>query len=317
MVDTILMHHLLKAVPMTAILILVGDVFQLPPIGPGNVLSDLIDSLSEKDPIPHDSATAPVFTLTRIFRQARESLIVQNAHRIRVGKFPKLDQLTDPDGEHEFYFFEANTPDMAQKMILRLCRDELPQRFLLDPISDIQVLTPMHKGKAGTIALNQTLQHALNPTGKAVKTPYGEFRCGDKVMHLKNNYQKEVFNGDMGIVIEAEEAGGRIEVDYDGRIVGYEADDLDEISLGYAITVHKSQGSEYPAVVIPMMTAHFPLLQRNLLYTAVTRGKNLVILVGMEKAVCLALENDRPQNRTTLLKERLDRARKMLRGNLE
>ena len=314
MVDTILMYHLLLAVPMTAMLILVGDVFQLPPIGPGNVLSDIIRSLEERYAEKDGSGASPVFTLTEIFRQAGESLIVRNAHRVRAGKFPRLDQLTEPEDAHEFYFFPANTPDMARDMILRLCTDELPRRFSLDPVSDIQVLTPMHKGKAGALVLNPSLQQALNPRETGIKTPFGEFRRGDKVMHLKNNYQKEVFNGDMGIVVDMDESKGSLEVDFEGRPVTYEPEDLDELTLGYAITVHKSQGSEYPAVVIPLMTAHYPLLQRNLLYTAITRGKRLVVLVGMEKAMAIALENNRPQQRMTLLKQRFSGAMAGLSG---
>jgi exodeoxyribonuclease V alpha subunit len=286
MVDTLLMFSLLRAVPMTAVLVFVGDVFQLPPVGPGNVLSDLIDS-----------GRIRTFELNEIFRQAQESPIIVNAHRVRAGRMPVLDSADPELAETEFYFMEQTSPAAVVETVVRLCAEIIPRCFRLDPIRDVQVLTPMHKGEGGTLNLNQVLQAALNKSREATAGKGRVFRLGDKVMHLKNNYQKEVFNGDIGTVCEIDNEEEELLVDYDGRDVAYGYDELEELSLAYAITVHKSQGSEYPAVVVPMMTQHYVLLQRNLLYTALTRGQRLVFLVGSRNAVEIALHNDKPRQR--------------------
>jgi len=292
MVDLPLFYHLLEATPATAVLVLVGDVFQLPPVGPGNVLSDLIRS-----------AALPVFHLTEIFRQARESDIITNAHRIRRGEAPSLTPVSRPEPGTEFCFLEIEDPEAIAGTVVSLSRDILPEQFGLDPLTEIQVLTPMHKGAVGTINLNQQLQAALNPEAPAAG---GGFRSGDKVMQLRNNYGKEVFNGDIGTIAEMQEGRKALTVDFYGRPVEYDPSETDQLSLAYAITVHKSQGSEYPAVVIPLITRHYPLLQRNLLYTAITRARRLVVLVGTTKAVHVAMKRDLPAGRMSLLAYRLN-----------
>jgi exodeoxyribonuclease V alpha subunit len=294
MVDTLLMFNLLQAMPLTAHLVLVGDIFQLPPVGPGNVLADIIAS-----------AKIPVYYLNRIFRQAQESPIIVNAHRVRQGNSLDLTALTDPAAVSEFCFLEEHHPQKVVDAIVALSARILPQRFSLDPFSDIQVLSPMHKGAAGIINLNQVLQKVLNPNPEGIENMGSTFRPGDKVMHLKNNYQKDVFNGDIGVISAIDKENGSLSVDYDGRIVSYERAEMDEITLAYAISVHKSQGSEYPAVIVPITTQHFPLLQRNLLYTAMTRGEKVVVLVGSTKALQLALLNDKPRRRLSRLAQRL------------
>jgi exodeoxyribonuclease V alpha subunit len=294
MVDTLLMFHLMNALPVTAVLVLVGDVFQLPSIGPGNVLSDLIKS-----------ARIPVFYLKKIFRQAYQSPIILNAHRIRNGEPPVFRPLDESDSLSEFYFLEQKDPDKIVSTILDLCIKTIPQDFSLDPMLDIQVLTPMHKGLVGTTHLNQVLQKALNPNPVVVETTGSAFKIGDKVMHLKNNYQKEVFNGDIGTIVAVDLKGDNFSVDYYGRTVNYDFTETDEVSLAYAISVHKSQGSEYPAVILPLTVQHYVLLQRNLLYTAITRGKRLVILIGTKKAMTIALKNDTPKKRLSGLAFRL------------
>ena len=294
MVDTLLMYHLIKAIPMTCVLILVGDIFQLPSVGPGNVLSDMIKS-----------KLIPVFYLKKIFRQAQESPIVVNAHRVRRGESPVLSSLGDSDGVSEFYFLEQHNLNKVVSTIVELCTRTIPERFNFDPMYEVQVLTPMHKGLIGTTHLNQVLQKALNPTPVMIEAMGSTFKIGDKIMHLKNNYQKEVFNGDIGIISSINRTEKQLAVDYYGRKVTYDFTEMDEISLAYAISVHKSQGSEYPAVLVPIMTQHFVLLQRNLLYTAMTRGKNLVILVGTKKALNIALRNNKPTERLSGLAFRL------------
>jgi len=291
MVDTLLMYHLIEAMPATASLILVGDTFQLPSVGPGNVLSDIIESKRVK-----------VFSLTRIFRQAEESPIVMNAHSIRNGEMPDFQKAAA--GElSEFYFIEKNRPDNVVETILELCSKRIRKAF--PHIDEIQVLTPMHRGEAGTINLNQQLQNVLNPAPGGMEVRGILFKTGDKVMHLKNNYEKEVFNGDIGLVADVIKSENKVLVDYDGRMVEYDILELDELTLAYAISVHKSQGSEYAAVVIALTTAHFPLLQRNLLYTAMTRGKRLVIIVGSSKALETALNNNKTVLRLTGLRQKL------------
>ncbi|WDP91261.1 MAG: ATP-dependent RecD-like DNA helicase [Desulfobacter sp.] len=291
MVDTVLMYRLLEAMPPMATLILVGDTFQLPSVGPGNVLSDMMAS-----------ERVAVFSLTEIFRQAQESPIVMHAHAIRNGKMPEVKG-AGPEKASEFYFIENREPARVVETIAELCATRIPKAF--PHIEEIQVLTPMHRGEAGTINLNQRLQAALNPRPGGIDSHGQTFKPGDKVMHLKNNYEKEVFNGDIGRVISADKAEGKVLVDYEGRTVPYELLELDELTLAYTISVHKSQGSEYDAVVIALTTAHFPLLQRNLLYTAMTRGRHLVIIVGASRAFEIAFENNKTALRLSGLKERL------------
>lgn len=294
MLDAFLMHHLIKAVPMTAALILVGDVFQLPSVGPGSVLSDLIAS-----------GIIPTFELSTIYRQAQESPIVMNAHKVRTGNRPDLERTIALEDRSEFRFIHQTDPRKSVDQIVELCSESIPGDHGLDSIADIQVITPMHKGQVGTVNLNQVLQDALNPHERSATYRESRFRLADKVMHLKNNYQKDVFNGDIGTVREIDSEVNRITVDYDGWFVEYDHEEFHELSLAYAISIHKSQGSEYPAVVVPLMTQHFPLLQRNLIYTAMTRGKQLVVFIGTEKALDIALMNDRPQQRLTGLADRL------------
>lgn len=296
MVDTNLFCQLLKAVPLTSTLILVGDVFQLPSIGPGNVLSDLIKS-----------DCVPTFELTEIFRQAKESPIVINAHRIRSGQMPEIAADTT-ESLSDFYFIEQGRPESVVNTIVELCAEKIPNRFALQAVEQIQVLTPMHKGNVGTLNLNRVLQERLNPVSGKNNAKAGSFRLGDKVMHLRNNYHKEVFNGDIGTIVEIAPKAEEVMVDYAGRQVIYDPTELDELTLAYAISIHKSQGSEYPAVIIPVLTQHYALLQRNLLYTAVTRGKRLVILIGTVKALSIALGNDKPGKRLSGLSARITAA---------
>ncbi len=295
MIDTVLMYNLLAAVPLSARLILVGDVSQLPSVGPGNVLADMIDS-----------GCIPVFYLNKIFRQDRESAIIINAHRVREGEPPDFPDSYEIDGLSDIYFMEQRDPDRAAARIVELCCQELPGKFDLNPVNDIQVLTPMHKGAVGTINLNTLLQKVLNPRPAGMKTGGIPFHSGDKVMHLKNNYHKEVYNGDIGIVDRIDHQKAQLAVNYYGNTVSYDFDELDEMTMAYAISIHKSQGSEYPAVIVPLMTQHYVLLQRNLLYTAMTRGKKLVILIGTRKALNIALQNDKPQRRLSGLAARLN-----------
>ena len=295
MVDTLLMAQLIRAVPLTAALVLVGDVFQLPSVGPGNVLADLIRS-----------RRIMTFELSEIFRQDEQSPIVVNAHRIRGGLPPIITPPADPEALSEFYFMEQADPDKVVQVVVDLCQREIPRSFRLDPIRDIQVLTPMHRGPVGTLNLNRVLQKALNPGSEQIEVSGSRFKVGDKVIHLRNNYRKEVFNGDIGIMQSVDPENARAEVDFDGRTVAYDFMELDELALAYAISVHKSQGSEYPAVVIPLLTQHYIMLQRNLLYTALTRGKRLVVMVGTAKALSVALRNDRPRQRRSTLAWRLN-----------
>jgi exodeoxyribonuclease V alpha subunit len=294
MVDTVLMYHLIEAVPMSASLVMVGDVAQLPAIGPGNVLSDMIDS-----------SRIPVFSLNKIFRQDKESAIILNAHKVRQGDFHVGAQTDIIDQSSDFYFVEEHDPDRVAQRIVQLCSRELPQKFDFDPILDIQVLTPMHKGAVGTINLNHLLQNTLNRRPVLIEAMGNAYKDGDKVMHLINNYQKEVYNGDIGVVRSFDQQKAELAVDYYGRTVCYDTSELDQVTIAYAISVHKSQGSEYPAVIVPLVTQHYILLQRNLLYTAMTRGKKMVILIGSPKALHIALKNDKPRLRLTSLAQRL------------
>lgn len=292
MMDTLLFYHLLKAVPLGATVILVGDVNQLPSVGPGNVLSDIIQS-----------GVVPVARLTHIFRQSAESEIICNAHLINAGQTPNLawnrDRLSD------FYFISQDDPEKAADLIVDLVHNHIPRRFGFDCINDVQVLTPMHKGAIGALQMNARLQNVLNPGKREVRKGDRAFRLHDKVMQVRNNYEKDIFNGDMGRVSHLDLVDRLLSVDFDGRIVPYEFDELDELAPAYAISIHKSQGSEYPAVVIPVMMQHYVLLQRNLVYTAVTRGKKLVILVGEPRALHVAISNNKTHKRFTRLCERL------------
>jgi exodeoxyribonuclease V alpha subunit len=298
MIDVVLFYHLVKALPRSGSLILIGDVDQLPSVGPGRVLTDLIDC----DRIG-------VVRLSRIFRQAQESRIITNAHRILEGKIPaEAEKLSsDERGEplRDFYFIEEEDPEQAAERILELCAERIPGRFGFDPREDIQVITPMHRGAVGAENLNALLQQKLNPAGVSLQRGATIFRENDKVMQIRNNYDKEVFNGDIGRIrsVNAEEA--EIVVRYDDQAVQYDAADLDELVPAYAITVHKAQGNEYPAVILPLMTQHYLLLQRNLLYTALTRGKKLVVVVGSRKALRIAVGNTKTRQRFTLLRQRL------------
>ncbi len=292
MMDTVLMYHLMKAVPLGATVIFVGDVNQLPSVGPGNVLRDIIASNA-----------VSVVELTEVFRQAAESEIILNAHRINHGEAPNLQS---PEGRlSDFYFIRQEDPEKAADLIVDLVRDHIPRRFGLHPLDDIQVLTPMHKGSAGAANLNVKLQAALNAETRKLQRGERQYRAGDKVMQIRNNYDKDVFNGDIGRISHLDMEDREITVRFDDKNVIYAWDELDEIVPAYAISVHKSQGSEYPAVVLPILTQHYVLLQRNLIYTGVTRGRRLVVLVGSVRAVHMAVSNNKMQNRHTWLAHRL------------
>ena len=292
MIDTLLMHHLLKAVPANATLILVGDVNQLPSVGAGNVLRDLIES-----------QTVPVVELNEIFRQARESSIIVGAHRINEGKMPNLT--SSRDETNDFYFIEQEDPRKVMELIISLVKERIPKRFGFDAIDDIQVLTPMHRGIVGASNLNIELQNALNPGDQGVSRFGRLYKVNDKVMQIANNYDKEVYNGDIGRIVRIDREEQEIVVIMDDREVAYDYSELDELVHAYALSIHKSQGSEYPAVVIPILTQHYILLQRNLLYTGVTRGKKLVVMIGTKKAMAIAIRNNKTQKRYTLLRERM------------
>ncbi|HEJ83518.1 MAG TPA: ATP-dependent RecD-like DNA helicase, partial [Desulfobacteraceae bacterium] len=292
MIDTILMYHLLRAIPPEATFILVGDVNQLPSVGAGNVLADVIGS-----------GSVPVVELHQIFRQARESRIVVNAHRINSGRLPAREP--SKDRLDDFYFIERDDPDDVLREIIQLVTERVPERFGLNPFDDIQVLTPMHRGVVGSENLNMALQKALNPTGKGIARGDRVLRIHDKVMQIRNNYDKEVFNGDMGRILRVDPELREVIISFDRREIPYDYNDLDEIVLSYAVSVHKSQGSEYPAVIVPLVMQHYMLLQRNLIYTAVTRGRKLVILIGARKALAIGVNNNKIRKRYTRLKEKL------------
>jgi len=297
MLDIPLAHHLLKAIPSTASVVFVGDVDQLPSVGPGNFLRDLIDC-----------DRVPVVRLTEIFRQARNSFIITNAHRVNEGQMPVLDARDEGD----FFFISEDQPEKVLATIKTLCGERVPKKFGFDPMRDVQVLTPMHKGLCGSESLNRELQTTLNPTGPAVQRFGRTYRVGDRVMQVRNNYDKDVFNGDLGRVKKIDLVEQHVIVEVDdtaskdsSRAIPYEFTDMDELLPAYAISVHKSQGNEYPCVIVPLLTQHFVLLQRNLLYTAITRGKKLVILIGSKKALAIAVRNNKTAARYSRLKDRL------------
>jgi exodeoxyribonuclease V alpha subunit len=285
-----LMQSLLKALPDDAALLIVGDIDQLPSVGPGQVLADIIES-----------GAVPVVRLTEVFRQAAQSRIITAAHNINKGMIPDLRK---PDKDSDFYFVSAADPERAVPIIVNLVKNRIPQKFGFDSIRDIQVLCPMNRGGVGARALNVELQAALNPATERKVERFGwTFAPKDKVMQIENDYDKEVYNGDVGYVEDVDADTGELTVNFDGRLVNYEFGELDTLVPAYAATIHKSQGSEYPAVVIPIMTQHYAMLQRNLIYTGVTRGKKLVILVGQAKAVAIAVKNVSGRNRWTKLQE--------------
>jgi len=293
MVDLPLMYHLVKAVPFWMRLVLVGDKDQLPSVGPGNLLQDIIES-----------GTVEVVRLDEIFRQEKDSLIVLNAHRVNRG-----EPLIYPEKgakESDFYFIHQEDEEKAFKTILTLCTFRIPERFHLDPLSpQIQVISPMYRGLVGVDNLNTELQKKLNPFQEGLKFGNREIRVHDKVMQVRNNYDKDVFNGDIGLVSHIDKQAYRVFVDFDGRLAIYERDEMDDIILAYAVSVHKAQGSEYQAVVMPLLTQHYIMLQRNLFYTALTRAKKLSVIVGSYRALHIAIKNDKPVKRNCLVKEKL------------
>lgn len=290
MIDTFLMYSLLKALPNHARVIFVGDINQLPSVGPGNVLKDMISSLS-----------IPVTTLNEIFRQAAGSHIILNAHRINRGIFPQLYNGPNSD----FFFMECEENQDVLNTIIKLVSQRLPNRYGFNPTADIQVLAPMKKGIIGTENLNQSLQQVLNPKETALFRAGHKFQVGDKVMQIRNDYKKEVFNGDIGYIQDIDSEEQQVLVRFDERDILYDYSDLDELILAYAISIHKFQGSECPCVVMPVHTSHFMLLHRNLLYTGITRGKKLVVLVGTKKALAIAVKKDDVQKRHTSLQQTL------------
>jgi exodeoxyribonuclease V alpha subunit len=273
--------------------ILVGDVDQLPSVGPGNVLKDIIRS-----------GRFTVVTLTEIFRQVQESMIVVNAHKVNQGQFPVLKEVDKPE-ESDFQFIQEEDPEKILQHILDLCSERIPRQFGFHPLREVQVLTPMHKGTIGVANLNIELQKRLNSGPSGITRGAWSFRAGDKVMQIVNNYDKDIFNGDIGWILKIDSEEREVVIDFDGRLVPYDYSDLDEIVLAYAVSVHKSQGSEYPVVILPVVTQHYLLLQRNLIYTGITRAKKRVILIGTKKALGIAIRNNKPQRRYTLLSERL------------
>ncbi len=294
MVDVPLMHAVMKALPPTAALILVGDIDQLPSVGPGQVLSDLIQS-----------NMIPVIRLTEVFRQASTSQIITAAHTINQGLMPELK--VSADAESDFYFIQANTPEDALDKIIKMLKERIPMKFGFSPFTDIQVLCPMGRGIVGTKNLNVELQKVLNPpTDQSISRFGWSYSVGDKVMQIENNYDKSVYNGDIGIITSISHEESEVVIAYDERLVVYDFGECDEIVLAYATTIHKSQGSEYPAVIIPLMMQHYSMLKRNLIYTGITRGKKLVIVIGEKKALTIAVKQRGEQRRWSSLKLRLE-----------
>jgi exodeoxyribonuclease V alpha subunit len=294
MVDVVLMNHLLRALPMNASLLLVGDVDQLPSVGPGMVLKNLIES-----------GVVPVVRLTEVFRQATNSKIITNAHRINEGLMPVIPE---KNGQSDFYFVDRAEPDQIAQTLVEMVKTRVPGKFKFDPIRDIQVLCPMNRGSLGIRELNVRLQAELNPhkpDAPFVEKFGWQYRLRDKVIQTENNYDKEVFNGDIGQIVKIDPLERELVVKFDQREVDYDFGELDEVSLAYAITIHKSQGSEFPVVVIPLAMQQYMLLQRNLVYTGITRGKMLVVLVGQRKALAMAVRNNRTEQRFSGLLARL------------
>ncbi len=292
MLDLVLFYNVLKALAPETHLMLVGDADQLPSVGAGDVLRDVIRC--EK---------VHVTRLAAIFRQAEDSLIIRNAHRVNQGQMPDLtNQGTD------FFLFTAEDPDEAADLVVDVVQNRIPRRFGLHPLDDVQVLAPMYRGSVGVQSLNERLQNALNPAGRLAERRIGGriFRVGDKVMQTRNNYDKDVYNGDIGRIHSIDFTEQLIRLSIDGRFVDYDWSDADELVHAYAVSVHRSQGTEYPAVVIPMVSQHFMMLQRNLLYTAITRAKKLVVLVGTRKAIGMAVRNDKVTRRYSGLTWRLN-----------
>jgi len=292
MMDTVLMNQLLKAIPSPSGLFIVGDVDQLPSVGSGAVLSDIIAS-----------GRIPVVRLTEIFRQAQTSQIIVNAHRINQGQLP----VKSPNGEStDFFYIAAETPEDIFAKLIQVVTERIPQKFGFHPIDDIQVLSPMNRGGLGVHALNAELQQRLNGQSEPKITRFGSsFAPGDKVIQRVNNYDKDVFNGDIGRITKVDMEESQVTVDYDGKPVIYEFAELDELSLAYSTSIHKSQGSEYPVVVIPLTTQHYMMLERNLIYTGVTRGKKLVVVIAQPKALAMAVKNQKSNRRLTNLTVRL------------
>ncbi|MEW5982267.1 MAG: ATP-dependent RecD-like DNA helicase [Acidobacteriota bacterium] len=291
MVDVPLMHALVRAIPQRAAVIVVGDVDQLPSVGPGQVLADVIDS-----------GAVPVVRLMEVFRQAAASRIIVNAHRVNRGEMPELN--TVAEAATDFYFVESDTPEDGMRKVIQIVAERIPQRFKLHPVRDVQVLCPMNRGAIGARTLNLELQKVLNPAiGPTIQRFGWTFAANDKVMQIENDYDRDVYNGDIGVIRAIDEQTGLIHIEFDGRRLEYAPDELDEIVLAYATTVHKAQGCEYPAVVIPVSTQHYPLLQRNLIYTGITRGRKLVVLVGQKKALAIAVRGQRATRRWSKLRE--------------
>jgi exodeoxyribonuclease V alpha subunit len=292
MIDVLLANQLLKAIPRAAAVIFVGDIDQLPSVGPGQVLADLIDS-----------GEVPVIRLTEVFRQASSSRIVRSAHQINRGEFPSLPQKGE---ESDFYLVSADEPETIAQTIVDLVKTRIPKKYKVDPVRDIQVLCPMNRGLTGARGLNQMLQQALNPPDDHGIEKFGyRFGQGDKVMQTENDYDKDVYNGDIGYVGRIDLEEQELSVNFDGREVVYAFGELDELALCYATTIHKSQGSEFPVVVIPVSTQHYPMLKRNLVYTGITRGRKLVVLVGQKRALAIAIKSKQTDRRWSKLAERL------------
>ncbi len=301
MVDLRLINHLLRAIPVGSHLVLVGDADQLPSVGPGDVIKDIIKS-----------EVISIVELTRIYRQSKTSDIVKNAHRINKGQYPVIQSRDDAD----FFFFEETNPVDARKKIIELVANEIPGEWGMDPLEDIQVLSPMYKGVCGVNMLNQKLQSRLNDNDNLDSGMVQDFRVGDKVMQTKNDYDKGVFNGDIGKIVNFDRSTGELEVQFsDCGVINYKKEEVTSLDLAYAITIHKSQGSEYEGVVLPILNQHFVMLKRNLLYTAVTRSRRLVVLVGSKKATGIAINNDEETRRYSALAEKLGESEKRLSGN--
>lgn len=290
MIDIMLMYNLLKAMPEQMTLIMVGDTDQLPSVGAGNVLKDIISS-----------GRIPVVRLSRIFRQARGSRIIMNAHRINKGE--QIDMRGGRDSD--FFFAAKETNEEVVELLVKYCTENLPRYYHVDALQDIQVLTPMQRGVCGAANLNQVLQEAMNPGSIFLRRGGTQYRLHDKVMQIRNDYDKEVFNGDIGVINHVDMEERELTVNFDGREVVYDVSELEELTLAYATTIHKSQGSEYPIVVMPFTMSHYVMLQRNLLYTGVTRAKKILVLIGEKKAVWYAVKNETTADRNTKLAERL------------